>query len=75
MSNDANDQATKFVATAHATDPIRHAHTVIIQAIADLKAANIPVPMALVLAAYALRPETDKLVKGACNGQGAAGAI
>lgn len=53
----------------------QEAHAVIVQAIADLKAANVPAPMALVLAAYALRPEPDKSVTTPCNGQGAAGAI
>jgi len=61
--------------TTATNDPIREAHAVIVRAIADLRAENIPVPMALVLAAYALRPETDKSVTPVCNGQGHSGAI
>jgi len=37
-----------------ADDPLREAHAAIRQAIADLKAAGIPVPMALYQAAHAL---------------------
>lgn len=35
-------------------DPIADAHAAIVQAIADLKAAGIAVPVALILAAFAL---------------------
>jgi hypothetical protein len=37
-----------------ADDPIRDAHAAIQQAIVDLKAIGVPVPMALYLAAHAL---------------------
>jgi hypothetical protein len=58
-------------------DPIRDAQAAIARAIADLKAANIAVPMSLHRAAHALsyavasRPEDMP----ACNGQGHAGAL
>jgi hypothetical protein len=39
---------------AGADDPIRDAHAAIVQAIADLKAIGVPVPMALHRACHAL---------------------
>jgi hypothetical protein len=56
---------------------IRKAYAAIVGAIAELRSLNVPVPMALHLAAYALhsavasRPEDLP----ACNGQGHSGVI
>jgi len=53
------------------------AHAAIVQAIADLKAAGIAVPMSLHLAVHALSYATTpcKPVMPACNGQGHSGAL
>jgi hypothetical protein len=59
------------------TTALADAHRRIIQAIADLKAAGIPVPASLYLAAHALSYAVASRSVGVpvCNGQGAAGAI
>jgi hypothetical protein len=63
--------------TKEADDPIRDARAAVVQAIADLKAANVPVPMAPHRAAhalsYAVASDQDKAT--AFHGQGHAGAI
>jgi len=60
---------------------IRDARAAIVQAIADLRAADIAVPMALHLAAHVLASRAGdtktptKSVTPVCNGNGHAGAI
>lgn len=65
--------------TKQADDPIAAARAAIVQCIADLKAANIPVPSSLHRAAhalsYAVASDPDKPVMPACHGQGRSGAI
>lgn len=55
-------------------DPIAAARAAIVQCIADLRAANIPVPSSLHRAAhalsYAVASDPDKPVMPACHGQG-----
>jgi hypothetical protein len=62
---------------AETTASLRDAHRRIIQAIADLKALNVPVPASLYLAAHALSYATASRSVGipAVNGQGHSGAI
>jgi hypothetical protein len=52
---------------------IREAHAAVVRAIADLRAANIDVPMALFLAVCVLRPEDPPAT--AFRGEGHTGAI
>jgi len=62
----------------NANDPHRDARAVIAQAIADLKAAGLAVPIALILAEHALTmttPTPTKSVKAAVSGQGHTGAL
>jgi len=61
--------------TQQADNPLRDAQAAIVQAIADLRAANIPVPMSLHRAAHALSYASDKPVTSGFNGQGHAGAL
>ncbi len=60
-------------------DPIKDAREHIAQAIAELKAANVTVPLALHRAAhalsYAVASDPNKPIMPACNGQGHAGAL
>jgi hypothetical protein len=61
--------------TNQADDPLGDARKAILEAIAELRAARIPVPMALHRAAHALAYASDKPSTSVFCGQGAAGAI
>jgi hypothetical protein len=62
--------------TQQTDNPMRDARAAIIRAIAELKAMNVAVPMALHLAVHALAyAEPDKPGLPACHGQGHAGAF
>jgi hypothetical protein len=61
--------------TEETDNPLQDARKAILEAISDLRAANIAVPTSLHRAAHALAYASDKPSTSAFCGQGAAGAI